>query len=325
MLESLDSSSNEVTNPNNNLLTAFQQHVAALIGPQALRGPTPAQQALQQDRFQNPSASTNPSRLSLGSRGAQVAQLQSQLQAQGYYRGAIDGNFGKATQSAVKNFQRSNGIRPSGVVGTRTWATAHGDAYQAPTRAARTPRTPAATGAGSAQTRTPWYSQFAGGHGYTPSGTACFWAARSMAAAGGAHVPRGLGNGTQIATRLDNNGDVSVNAAKAKQATAYINSELDAGRPVVVGVAHAGPSHNGGLADHFVTITGRGTDTNGNTYYTFNDPGTKSAALGADTRAQNRFYVDSQTGGLYRNGTGTRGVVNMNYNVTWVGKSAESQ
>jgi putative chitinase len=55
-----------------------------------------------------------------GSSGASVTALQKQLQARGFPPGAVDGIFGPGTGAAVIAFQRSEGLVPDGVVGTRT-------------------------------------------------------------------------------------------------------------------------------------------------------------------------------------------------------------
>ncbi len=55
-----------------------------------------------------------------GSRGELVKQVQTKLKSWGYYSGAIDGIFGSGTESAVKAFQRKNGLTADGIVGRRT-------------------------------------------------------------------------------------------------------------------------------------------------------------------------------------------------------------
>lgn len=57
-----------------------------------------------------------------GSQGEDVRELQLDLNARGYDCGTADGVFGKNTESAVKSFQRDNGLTADGVVGRKTWA-----------------------------------------------------------------------------------------------------------------------------------------------------------------------------------------------------------
>ncbi len=58
--------------------------------------------------------------LKLGSEGSAVRQVQQRLKALGYYTGVADGVFGTETQSAVKAFQRRNGLTADGKVGSQT-------------------------------------------------------------------------------------------------------------------------------------------------------------------------------------------------------------
>ena len=60
--------------------------------------------------------------LKQGSVGAQVRTLQTKLKNWGYYKGAVDGIFGKKTTEAVKYFQRRNGLTVDGLVGPKTAA-----------------------------------------------------------------------------------------------------------------------------------------------------------------------------------------------------------
>ncbi len=55
-----------------------------------------------------------------GSKGEEVKQLQTKLKRWGYYFGAVDGHFGKATKEAVIAFQKKNGLSADGVVGQST-------------------------------------------------------------------------------------------------------------------------------------------------------------------------------------------------------------
>ena len=55
-----------------------------------------------------------------GSRGDEVIQIQTKLKRWGYYNGNIDGIYGSQTVSAVKYFQRKNGLTEDGIAGPAT-------------------------------------------------------------------------------------------------------------------------------------------------------------------------------------------------------------
>jgi hypothetical protein len=61
-------------------------------------------------------------RLSLGSRGEGVRELQERLRGLGYDPGTADGHFGYLTNDAVKVFQRDHGLRVDGVAGPEVWS-----------------------------------------------------------------------------------------------------------------------------------------------------------------------------------------------------------
>jgi peptidoglycan hydrolase-like protein with peptidoglycan-binding domain len=65
-------------------------------------------------------AATLP-QLRFGDHGPHVMGLQLALRAQGYTYLRGSGNYVTLTLAAVKDFQRENGINPSGIVGSRTW------------------------------------------------------------------------------------------------------------------------------------------------------------------------------------------------------------
>ena len=56
-----------------------------------------------------------------GSVGEAVEDLQALLNAKYGLSLEIDGNFGKATEAAVKEFQQRNGLTADGIVGKKTW------------------------------------------------------------------------------------------------------------------------------------------------------------------------------------------------------------
>lgn len=55
-----------------------------------------------------------------GSSGEAVRTIQDKLKRWGYFDGAVDGVYGPQTESAVKGFQRKNGLTPDGVAGAAT-------------------------------------------------------------------------------------------------------------------------------------------------------------------------------------------------------------
>lgn len=48
-------------------------------------------------------------------------EVQSCLKNAGYYHGEIDGVKGRKTRSAIKKFQKANGLTADGVIGKKTW------------------------------------------------------------------------------------------------------------------------------------------------------------------------------------------------------------
>jgi N-acetylmuramoyl-L-alanine amidase len=75
--------------------------------------PTLAQQ-------QSPSLINRPV-LSLGSQGADVANLQAALKLLGYYTGSVDGMYAESTVIAVFLFQQAASLNATGIVDAATW------------------------------------------------------------------------------------------------------------------------------------------------------------------------------------------------------------
>lgn len=63
-----------------------------------------------------------PLRLTSGSTGEAVKQVQQQLKNLNYYNGKVDGLYGYGTLQAVRAFQKANKLSVDGVVGPATWA-----------------------------------------------------------------------------------------------------------------------------------------------------------------------------------------------------------
>lgn len=64
----------------------------------------------------------NTPTLRRGNKGEAVEELQALLNAKFGFDLEIDGDFGKATETAVKEFQKKHGLTADGVVGKKTWA-----------------------------------------------------------------------------------------------------------------------------------------------------------------------------------------------------------
>ncbi len=56
-----------------------------------------------------------------GASGGEVKELQRRLKQWGYYKGSVDGIYGRQTVEAVKYFQRKNGLTADGVAGKATF------------------------------------------------------------------------------------------------------------------------------------------------------------------------------------------------------------
>jgi len=81
-----------------------------------------AKTVLSQQQAAGIAAATDDPRpvLHRGEDGDAVASLQSRLRAHGFDI-TIDGNFGAATELAVKQFQLQQGLVSDGIVGPTTW------------------------------------------------------------------------------------------------------------------------------------------------------------------------------------------------------------
>lgn len=62
-----------------------------------------------------------------GSRGIAVTQLQNRLKTQGFYNGSLTGYYGRLTEAAVRDFQRSRGLSVNGLAGPTTLAALQGN------------------------------------------------------------------------------------------------------------------------------------------------------------------------------------------------------
>ncbi|MCL1964998.1 MAG: peptidoglycan-binding protein [Firmicutes bacterium] len=99
---------------------------------------------------------TDDGTLRKGSTGTAVRQLQQRLKDLGYYTGSVDGDFGAGTESALRAFQKQNGLTADGVVGQRTLTTLNSSNAKAKPKAASAPtRAAYATSRPTPKTYTP--------------------------------------------------------------------------------------------------------------------------------------------------------------------------
>lgn len=138
-------------------------------------------------------------------------------------------------------------------------------------------------------------------------------------------ITAGLGDGSgsqdgKFQTALENakHTQLDINTDEAKKGVAYIDSELKAGRPILVGVDHAlnykGGTLNEGTTDHFIVIVGKGCD-DGKICYRFYDVGTSHMDKGASE--DNKLYLNATDYSL----KGTTAYNGSTYTVTQVRKN----
>jgi len=134
--------------------------------------------------------------------------------------------------------------------------------------------------------------------------------------------------GIEIANTSDSKGRITIDPKRAEEGRNYIDNQLAGDKPVVVGVSHSEQGteekNRDKITDHYVLITGRGTDEKGRVFYTFKDPA-GNQAKGDDTNPSNRFFVD-ENGKMVKAGnegpTDEKGkrvdVIDRNYEVSLV-------
>ncbi len=87
-----------------------------------------------------PAPTAAASSLKKGSSGASVRKVQTRLKELGYYNGTVDGEYGAGTESAVRAFQKANGLDVDGKVGSRTLARLNSSTAIATRRTTATPK-----------------------------------------------------------------------------------------------------------------------------------------------------------------------------------------
>jgi hypothetical protein len=177
-------------------------------------------------------------------------------------------------------------------------------------------------GPSSIQLKVPWRSQFndpkvqsmepksrlsmiPGYDRFIGSKIACYKGVRAMADDVGVKLPAVIGdNKIQVANREDDKGRVETTREQTDRARSFIDSELNQGRPVAIGMSYKsnGNWNKDGITDHYLLVTGRGTEPGGRPFYTYNDP----AARNAEEGTNRKLYVDPKSGNLVRDGPFSR-------------------
>lgn len=118
-----DFGNDTATNPPSNVSPTSAPISGATSAPQigtATLPPTTAPTNAPSATATPSSTSSGSSTLKMGSTGSDVKRLQQRLKDLGYLTGSADGDFGAATEQAVRDFQSANGLSVDGKAGTRT-------------------------------------------------------------------------------------------------------------------------------------------------------------------------------------------------------------
>ena len=99
-----------------------------------------------------------------GDSGSAVKKVQQRLKKLGYYTGSADGDYGAGTKTAVKNFQKRNGLTANGTVNKKTLAKLNSSS------AKKAKASDAAGGNGSGAGSTETLNWFNGGSSKIPKG-----------------------------------------------------------------------------------------------------------------------------------------------------------
>lgn len=120
-----------------------------------------------------------------GDQGEDVALIQQRLNSLGYDIGAVDGDFGEATENAVKNFQRDKGLEVDGIIGAHTYKLLMGRDIPVSRAATSTSAVRRVTQISLKYTGVPYVFG-----GTTPNGFDCSGYTRYVFAQAGIYLPR---------------------------------------------------------------------------------------------------------------------------------------
>ena len=120
--------------------TATPFSIGVTTNPNSIINVTP--QIIVTSNTPTPAANASSTTLQKGSTGSEVKKLQNRLKELGYLKGSADGDFGDATEAAVRAFQAQNGLSVDGKAGPATLSKLNSSsAKKAPTvTATNTPR-----------------------------------------------------------------------------------------------------------------------------------------------------------------------------------------
>lgn len=155
--------------------------------------------------------------------------------------------------------------------------------------------------------------------GPNASWTYCYYACEWMCKQVGTYPKGPRVSRIQIAASENKYGEITIIAGSVQASQAYIDGQLGAKKPVIVGVSARDEAYNVDLiTDHFVTITGKRIK-NGKVQYRYHDPGTKSGV-------SNWFDLHPTTGNIWKDGKhfvkGQTYMHECHYHVSMVVKNA---
>ena len=162
-----------------------------------------------------------------------------------------------------------------------------------------------------------WKSQFSAEFGNLEAQqTACLRACVAICKNAGVKRP-GQNSTNVIQTAKEVGNDLVIDEENSKKGVDYINTELERGFPMVVGVNHTiGNNYNEKTTDHFIVIVGKGFDNNRKqVFYTYYEVGKRLKQDGMNV--DNKLYLQDN-GALSQD---TKNNLGHKYTVTQVRKN----
>ena len=135
---------------------------APQIGTATLPPTTPPTQAPSTTATPSTTSSSS-STLKVGSTGSDVKRLQQRLKDLGYLSGSVDGDFGAATEQAVRDFQAANGLSVDGKAGTRTIEKLYSSSAKKKTATTKTAAPSSSSGSSSSSSSSSTSSSYTNG------------------------------------------------------------------------------------------------------------------------------------------------------------------